>query len=33
MAQFHAQTMSAALGFFDKDKYNFNPFVSAGAME
>ena len=29
---FTHQTMSAALGFFDKDKYNFNPFVSAGAI-
>ena len=24
--------MSTALGFFDKDKYNFNPFVSAGSI-
>jgi gluconate 2-dehydrogenase alpha chain len=29
---FTHQTVSAALGFFDKDKYNFNPFVSAGAI-
>jgi gluconate 2-dehydrogenase alpha chain len=29
---FTHQTMSSALGFFDKDKYNFNPFVSAGAI-
>ena len=29
---FTHQTMSAALGFFDKDKYNFNPFVSAGSI-
>jgi gluconate 2-dehydrogenase alpha chain len=29
---FTHQTMSSALGFFDKDKYNFNPFVSAGSM-
>ncbi len=29
---FTHQTMSAALGFFDKDKYNFNPFVAAGAI-
>jgi gluconate 2-dehydrogenase alpha chain len=29
---FTHQTMSTALGFFDKDKYNFNPFVSAGSM-
>jgi gluconate 2-dehydrogenase alpha chain len=29
---FSHQTVSAALGFFDKDKYNFNPFVSAGSM-
>jgi gluconate 2-dehydrogenase alpha chain len=29
---FTHQTMSGALGFFDKDKYNFNPFVSAGAI-
>ena len=26
------QTVSGAIGFFDKDKYNFNPFVSAGAI-
>ena len=24
--------MSGALGFFDKDKYNFNPFVASGAI-
>ena len=24
--------MSTALGFFDKDKYNFNPFVASGAI-
>ena len=29
---FTHQTMSSALGFFDKDKYNFNPFVAAGAI-
>jgi gluconate 2-dehydrogenase alpha chain len=29
---FTHQTMSTALGFFDKDKYNFNPFVASGAM-
>lgn len=29
---FTHQTISTALGFFDKDKYNFNPFVSAGAI-
>ena len=29
---FSHQTVSAALGFFDKDKYNFNPFISAGAI-
>jgi gluconate 2-dehydrogenase alpha chain len=29
---FTHQTVSTALGFFDKDKYNFNPFVSAGAI-
>jgi gluconate 2-dehydrogenase alpha chain len=29
---FTHQTMSTALGFFDKDKYNFNPFVSARAV-
>ena len=27
---FTHQTMSTALGFFDKDKYNFNPFVAVG---
>ncbi len=26
------QTMSSAIGFFDKDKYNFNPFVASGAI-
>ncbi len=29
---FTHQTMSDALGFFDKDKFNFNPFVAAGAI-
>ncbi|MGC1779629.1 MAG: GMC family oxidoreductase [Xanthobacteraceae bacterium] len=29
---FTHQTMSSALGFFDKDKYNFNPFVASGAI-
>jgi gluconate 2-dehydrogenase alpha chain len=29
---FTHQTMSYASGFFDKDKYNFNPFVSAGSI-
>ena len=29
---FSHQTLSTALGFFDKNKYNFNPFVSAGSM-
>ena len=24
--------MSSALGFFDKDKYNFNPFIASGAI-
>jgi gluconate 2-dehydrogenase alpha chain len=28
---FTHQTMSYALGFFDKDKFNFNPFISAGS--
>ena len=26
------QTISTAIGFFDKNKYNFNPFASAGAI-
>jgi len=29
---FTHQTMSSALGFFDKDRYNFNPFVASGAI-
>jgi gluconate 2-dehydrogenase alpha chain len=29
---FTHQTLSTALGFFDKDKYNFNPFVASGAI-
>ncbi len=29
---FTHQTVSSAIGFFDKDKYNFNPFMSAGAI-
>jgi gluconate 2-dehydrogenase alpha chain len=29
---FSHQTMSTALGFFDKDKFNFNPFVASGAI-
>jgi gluconate 2-dehydrogenase alpha chain len=29
---FTHQTVSTALGFFDKDKFNFNPFVSAGSI-
>ncbi|MDE2373792.1 MAG: GMC family oxidoreductase [Hyphomicrobiales bacterium] len=29
---FTHQTVAGGLGFFDKDKYNFNPFVSAGAI-
>jgi gluconate 2-dehydrogenase alpha chain len=29
---FTHQTMSTAIGFFDKDKYNFNPFVASGAI-
>ncbi len=29
---FTHQTMSSAIGFFDKDKYNFNPFIAAGAI-
>jgi gluconate 2-dehydrogenase alpha chain len=29
---FTHQTMSSALGFFDKDKFNFNPFISAGSI-
>ena len=29
---FTHQTVSTALGFFDKAKFNFNPFVSAGAI-
>jgi gluconate 2-dehydrogenase alpha chain len=29
---FSHQTVSASLGFFDKDKYNFNPFISAGSI-
>src|SRR6202161_2600861 len=29
---FSHQTMSPALGFFDKDKFNFNPFISAGSI-
>jgi gluconate 2-dehydrogenase alpha chain len=29
---FSHQTMSTALGFFDKDKYNFNPFIASGSI-
>ena len=29
---FTHQTMSSAIGFFDKDKYNFNPFIASGAI-
>ena len=29
---FTHQTMSTAVGFFDKDKYNFNPFIASGAI-
>jgi gluconate 2-dehydrogenase alpha chain len=29
---FTHQTMSGSLGFFDKDKFNFNPFVASGAI-
>jgi gluconate 2-dehydrogenase alpha chain len=29
---FTHQTMSGALGFFDKDKHNFNPFIASGAI-
>src|SRR5579872_715148 len=29
---FTHQTMSSAIGFFDKTKYNFNPFISSGAI-
>jgi gluconate 2-dehydrogenase alpha chain len=29
---FTHQTMSGAIGFFDKDKFNFNPFIASGAI-
>jgi gluconate 2-dehydrogenase alpha chain len=29
---FTHQTVSTAVGFFDKDKYNFNPFIASGAI-
>jgi gluconate 2-dehydrogenase alpha chain len=29
---FTHQTVSGAIGFFDKEKYNFNPFVASGAI-
>src|SRR5215471_4309172 len=29
---FTHQTMSGAIGFFDKDKFNFNPFISSGSI-
>jgi gluconate 2-dehydrogenase alpha chain len=29
---FTHQTVSEALGFFDKEKYNFNPFIASGAI-
>jgi gluconate 2-dehydrogenase alpha chain len=29
---FTHQTMGGALGFFDKDKFNFNPFIASGAI-
>jgi gluconate 2-dehydrogenase alpha chain len=29
---FSHQTISTAIGFFDKDKFNFNPFIASGAI-
>jgi gluconate 2-dehydrogenase alpha chain len=29
---FSHQTMSGAIGFFDKDKFNFNPFIASGSI-
>src|ERR1700691_5024703 len=29
---FTHQTVSTAVGFFDKDKYNFNPFIASGSI-
>jgi gluconate 2-dehydrogenase alpha chain len=29
---FSHQTVSTAVGFFDKDKYNFNPFIASGSI-
>jgi len=29
---FTHQTMAGAIGFFDKDKFNFNPFIASGAI-
>jgi gluconate 2-dehydrogenase alpha chain len=29
---FSHQTVSSAMGFFDRDKFNFNPFVASGAI-
>ncbi len=29
---FSHQTVSTAIGFFDKDKFNFNPFISSGSI-
>ncbi len=29
---FSHQTVSSAIGFFDKDKYRFNPFIASGAI-
>ena len=29
---FTHQTISTAVGFFDKDKYNFNPFIASGSI-
>ena len=29
---FSHQTISTAVGFFDKDKFNFNPFIASGAI-
>ena len=29
---FTHQTVSTAIGFFDKDKYNFNPFIASGSI-
>ena len=29
---FTHQTISQAIGFFDKDKYNFNPFIASGSI-